>query len=94
VYLQKKDYQAAFKELDELAPRATYQDRINVLRGRVYLAQGDDASAEAEFRKAVAINPDNYGAYILLGQISLQRDNIDQALVEVESLLGTPRNLT
>ena len=43
---------------------------------------------KSEFRKTIEINPKNYQTYILLGQLNVQRNNLPQAVKEVDQLIA------
>jgi tetratricopeptide (TPR) repeat protein len=90
LYLQliTKQFDAALSELDHLAKTASPQDEIHRFRGQVYLAKKDMDSAEKEFRKAIEVNPQNYQTYLLLGQLNLQRNNVAQAIKDVDQLIA------
>jgi Tfp pilus assembly protein PilF len=90
LYLQMQDkkFDAAFAELDRLGKSSSPQDEICKFRGRVYLAKKDTIAAEVEFKKAIQINPKNYQIYILLAQLSLQRNNLPQAIKEVDQAIA------
>jgi pentatricopeptide repeat protein len=88
VQLRNKKYDEALTELGGLSKRGAPQDEIHRLSGQVYLAKGEDAAAERELRKAIEVNPQNYQSYILLGQMNAQRNNIPQALKEVDQLIA------
>ena len=87
LYTKDKKYDAALAELERLSKASPVQDEIHSFRGRIYLAQGKGADAEREFRKTIELNPKNYQAYILLGQLNLQRNNLDQAVKEMDQLI-------
>jgi tetratricopeptide (TPR) repeat protein len=93
LHLKAKNFDAALAELDRLAKSSSPQDEIHRFRGQVFSAKGDTASAESEFRKAIEINPKNYQAYILLGQLNMQRNNIPQAIKEVDQLIAQNNKL-
>ncbi len=85
--LRAGQFDAALTELDRLAKASSPQDEIHRIRGEVYFAKGDLQSAEKEFRKTIEINPQNYQTYILLGNLNLKRNNIPQAIKEVDQLI-------
>ena len=95
VELQLKARQpaAALAELDRWSRTKAPQDEVHRLRGQVYLSGGDLAAAESEFRKTVEVNPQNYQAYLLLAQLNVQRNNIPQALKEVDQLISRNNKL-
>ena len=86
--LKDKKYDAAFAELDRLAMLSSPQDEIRRFRGQVFLSKGDFAAAESEFRKAIEINSKNYQAYMQLAQLNKQRNNLPQAIREVDQLIA------
>jgi tetratricopeptide (TPR) repeat protein len=86
--IQDKQYDAALTELDRISKTKAPQDEISKYRGQVYLAKKDMAAAESEFRKAVQINPKNYRVYLLLAQLNMQRNNLGQAIKEVDQLIA------
>jgi tetratricopeptide (TPR) repeat protein len=94
LYLKNKQYDAAFAELDRLAKTASPQDEIHRFRGQAYLLKGDMDGAEKEFRKVIEVNPQNYQTYILLGQLNMQRNNVAQAIKDVDQLIARNGNLS
>jgi tetratricopeptide (TPR) repeat protein len=92
--LQAKQFDAALSELDRLAKSSTPQDEIHRLRGQIYLAKGDMQAAENEYRKTIELNPQNYQTYILLGNLSVKRNNIPQAIKEVDQLIAKNSKLS
>ncbi len=88
-YTKGKQFDAALAELDRLATMpGSSQDEIHRIRGQVFLAKGDMSAAEREFRKAIELNPQNYQTYILLAQLNMQRNNVPQALKDVDQLIA------
>jgi tetratricopeptide (TPR) repeat protein len=88
VHLQAKQYDAALAELDRLAKSAAPQDEIHRFRGQIYLAKGNAAAAESEWRQTIAINPQNLQTYVLLGQLKAQQNQLPQAIQEVDKLIA------
>ncbi|MGD0310075.1 MAG: tetratricopeptide repeat protein [Acidobacteriota bacterium] len=88
LFTKSKKYDAALAELDRLAKTSAPQDEIHRFRGQVYSAKGDRASAEAEFRKTIELNPRNYQTYVLLGDLSMRSNNVAQAIKEVDQLIA------
>lgn len=88
LYLRDKQYDAALAELDRIGKSSQSQDEVCKFRGQVYLAKGDIAAGEAEFKKAVQLNPKNYQIYILLAQLNLRRNNVAQAIKEVDRAIA------
>lgn len=92
VRVRQGRYQAALEELDRWASRTSYPDMIHVLRGQVFSSRGDHQEAEAEFRKAIEKNPDNFQPYLFLGQLNLMRNDFEQAVREVNQLIARNRD--
>lgn len=88
LFAKSKKYDAALAELDRLAKTSAPRDEIHRFRGQVYLAKGDSTSAEAEFRKTIELNPQNYQTYMLLGDLNMQRNNVAQAVKEADQLIA------
>jgi tetratricopeptide (TPR) repeat protein len=89
VYVREKQFDAAIAELDrvEKMPGAR-NDEIHRIRGQLSIARGDQAAAESEFRKCIELNPKNYQAYFMLGQLKMQQNKIPEALKEVDQLIA------
>jgi Tfp pilus assembly protein PilF len=88
LHLKEKHFDAALAELDRLNKSSSPADEIHRFRGQVFWAKGDTNSAESEFRKAIEINPKNFQTYILLGQLNVQRNNLPQAVKEIDQLIA------
>jgi Tfp pilus assembly protein PilF len=88
LHMKDKHFDAALVELDRIEKTSSPSDEIHRFRGEVFWAKGDTNSAESEFRKAIEINPNNYQTYILLGQLNVQRNNLQQAIKEVDQLIA------
>jgi len=86
--MKTKQYDAALAEIDRWSGTKAPQDEVHRFRGQVYQTKGDLAAADGEFRKAVELNPQNYGAYLLMAQLNVQRSNIPQALKDVDQLIA------
>lgn len=86
--IRDKQYDAALAELDKIGPSFPSKDEYHKLRGQVLFSKGDTAAAEAEFRKGVSVNPKNYQIYILLAQLNLRRNNLSQAIKEVDQAIA------
>jgi tetratricopeptide (TPR) repeat protein len=88
MYLKANRYEAALAELDSLAKTSAPPDELHCFRGRIHEAQGKVAEAEKEFNKTIELNPKNYQAYIYLAQLDLRRNNVQQALRQVDQLIA------
>jgi tetratricopeptide (TPR) repeat protein len=85
--LKSGDVASVIRELDSLSNTSSRKDVYNLYKGQIYLETEDLTRAEAEFRKAISLNPDNSQAYFALGNIYVQRNQIDQAIAEVDKLI-------
>jgi tetratricopeptide (TPR) repeat protein len=90
IYLHMKDrhFENALEEVKLFLKNSSKPDVAHVFKGKIFMAQGNHSQAEKDFRKAIALNKGNYQAYILLGQLYLQQDNLEQAIREVDQLLA------
>ncbi len=93
LHLQAKKIDAALAEVDQWSKMKAPQDEVHRFRGQIYLAKGDAATAEGEFRKTIEVNPQNYQAYILLAQLNMQQNKVPQALKEVDQLIAQNNKL-
>jgi tetratricopeptide (TPR) repeat protein len=88
VLLQSKKLDQALAELDGWSKLGGPQDEIHRFRGQIYLAKGDQASAEIEFRKTIEVNPRNNQTYLYLAQMKMQQKKIPEAIKEVDKLIA------
>jgi tetratricopeptide (TPR) repeat protein len=54
---------------------------------------GDPDAAEKEWRKTIELNPQNFQAYTLLGQLYLKQNKIPQAIKEIDKLIAQDEKL-
>ena len=94
LHMKQKRFDAALSELDSLAKKGAPADEIHRFRGQVYLVKGDTHAAESEFRKTIEINPQSYQTYILLGQLSVQQNDLPKAIRDVDQLIAKNGKLT
>jgi tetratricopeptide (TPR) repeat protein len=82
-YLKKKDFEITAKVIErigELDKNAfVHNVECAALKGKWYREQGDLTSAEKVFTKARANNPDSYYLTDLLGQVTLEKGDIEKA---------------
>lgn len=86
-------FDAALAELDGMKKLAVPMDEIHRSRGEVFLANKNFGAAEAEFRRAVELNPRSYRSYILLGQLNVRRNRLPQAIREIDQLIAADSRL-
>jgi len=94
LHVKEKRFREALEEANRFIEHGSNRDVGHVLRGRILMAQGDFSQAERDFRKAIELRGENYQAYLLLGQLHLQQNNLEQALKEVDQLLVENDTLT
>lgn len=87
-------YDDAIRELNEWQAKAPEDTHwmFALLKGKVQLRAGRLDAAEQEFRRAVALNPENYEAYLQLGQLQAARGRQSEAVAEVDRLLEKDAN--
>ncbi len=93
LYFKDKKYDAALAELDRIGGRSP-QDEVAIFRGKIQSSRNNYGEAEKEFRRAIEINPQNYQAYILLGQLNLQQKKFPEAVAEVDKLIAKNEKFT
>jgi tetratricopeptide (TPR) repeat protein len=86
--LRANKFDEAMAEVDKLSKTAAPQDQVHIFRGRLYVTRKEYGPAEQEFRKALEVNPKNYEPYLHLGQMNIQRNDVQQALKEVDQLIA------
>jgi tetratricopeptide (TPR) repeat protein len=78
--------------LDEAEHIAGKSDRTQQLRGQIFLAQNRLPEAEAAFRAAIALKPDDGSLHYLLGRALKREGKLDDAekeFAQTKRLLGT-----
>jgi tetratricopeptide (TPR) repeat protein len=88
LHIRDKQFDAALAELDRLSKTSVPQDEIHRFRGQVLLDKGDIAGGEAELLKATQINSKNYQSYMLFAQLNVKKNNIAQAIKQVDRLIS------
>ncbi|MFZ0427084.1 MAG: tetratricopeptide repeat protein [Acidobacteriota bacterium] len=89
VYLQQGERDRALSELDDLAAKSEKKAIFHILKGRIYMGAGETVSAERELRRAVEVDPNDYQAYILLGQLMMTEHKMPEAVREVDALIAS-----
>lgn len=87
VHLRRKDFAKALLAIDQLEKKQPNQPMAANLRGRVQLAQKDEAGARKSFERALAIDPSYFGAAASLASMDLAVKNPADAKKRFESLL-------
>jgi tetratricopeptide (TPR) repeat protein len=96
VYISEKEFQKALdvcakyaKQVEEL-PRAAAA--IHYLRGNIYEAMGNPASARDEYETALTKDPNLMNAYLSLAQAYIRENRIDEAIEQYKSMLAKNPN--
>jgi tetratricopeptide (TPR) repeat protein len=78
-YLRLEKPEDALKVLDLLAARTPSDARIDLHRGRIFLARGEVERGIRSLQRSIAKEPGNPGAQFELGRIHYQRNEMPQA---------------
>jgi tetratricopeptide (TPR) repeat protein len=81
------DFQKAQAVADRFLKTTARKDIVHMFKGEMYLSERKFAEAEAQFRKAIALEPKNFGAYLLLGQTKQAQNQLPEAIREVDNLI-------
>jgi Tfp pilus assembly protein PilF len=76
--------------LDQLLEREPENVRALIWRGSLRQSAGNDAGAEADYRRAVEVHPDHVGARCRLGDFLLRHTQAEEALAQYESARHQP----
>jgi Tfp pilus assembly protein PilF len=76
--------------LDRLLERDPGNVRARIGRGSLRQSAGNDAGAEADFRRAVEVQPDHVGARCRLGEFLLRHTQAEEALLQYEHVRPRP----
>jgi putative PEP-CTERM system TPR-repeat lipoprotein len=91
--LASKEYDKALATVDGMARRQPDNAAVQNLKGGVYLAKGDSASARAAFDKALALQPNYFTAVVNLAQLDVHDQKPEAARQRFEAFLQKePKN--
>jgi Tfp pilus assembly protein PilF len=76
--------------LDRLLERQPDNVRALMVRGRLRESAGDDQGAEADFRRAIEVQPDHVAARCQLGEFLLRHNRPEEALHQYEYVRTRP----
>jgi tetratricopeptide (TPR) repeat protein len=76
-----------FQKALQLNPNGDARYVLFLTRGILHFNQGELKRAEADFRSAMALKPEQYNAYLNLAQVHLARDEFEAAARQVEAAL-------
>ena len=88
VFTQQKKYSDALPILEKLAQENSENDYYHFSLGALYFEMKDLKKAEESYKKAIAINPDNYDALNNLGYLLTESENkLEEAKGFIENAL-------
>ena len=92
-HLRKKDFAKALAAIDKLEAKQPDKPLAANLRGRVLLAQKDNAGARKSFERALSIDPNYFAAAASLAALDLADKKPEDAKKRFEALLAkNPKN--
>jgi putative PEP-CTERM system TPR-repeat lipoprotein len=92
-YLRSKDFPKALAAIDKLEAKQPDKPLAANLRGRVLLAQKDNAGARKSFERALSIDPNYFAAAASLAALDVADKKPDDAKKRFEALLAkNPKN--
>jgi len=90
----KKDYRAAAQELQAFAKNNPTNTLGMIQLGKLYMAQGNTAEAEARFEAALKNDPDNLSAATELARLYVIQNRHDRAIQRLNQILSQNPKLT
>jgi type IV pilus assembly protein PilF len=89
-YYQRGQFQVALDEVNKaLAEKPDFVAAYN-MRALIYMALGDNAKAEANYREALRLSPNNADALHNYGWFLCQQKRYDQSFVQFNKALASP----
>jgi tetratricopeptide (TPR) repeat protein len=76
-----------FQKAQQLNPNEDARYVLFLARGILHFNQGELKRAEADFRSAMALRPEQYNAYLNLAQVYLAQDDFEAAAEQVKTAL-------
>lgn len=86
-YAQTKELDKAQSRVDQALSAYPNVSWLHYLKGQVYALQGNGSSAEAEFRRALEIDPNYLPAYSSLAALFINSNQQDRAIAEYKKVL-------
>ena len=81
-YAEKKQYESAIKDFEIIKKLLPDWDGIYILIAQCYKKMGKTAFAKDQLKQAQELNPEHSKAYILMGEIHLEEQEIDEAILQ------------
>jgi tetratricopeptide (TPR) repeat protein len=98
IHAARNEFDTAIKKcerkLEKLDQEPIPSSIVYNLKGGLYLASKKKTLAEASFKKAIELSPNNMHAYYALAGIYLSENRQDQAIAQYEALLDINPNQT
>ncbi len=79
VDLAEKRPEDARRRVESAIAAAPKSDALYIVAGRLYAHVKDMTAAERAFRQALAVNPNNFQAYALLGGVFASQNRLQEA---------------
>ena len=91
--IEDRNYAAALQRIKVGGDAKAAPAMLNLLRAKVYLAQGKYSDAEKSLNETIAINPEMGIAYDLLAEVFLRSGNLSAAMEKLnQSLVKNPND--
>jgi len=86
--MRARDFAGALAQFDELARARPDEGRYHLWRGYALEAKDQDATAEAAFRRAGELRPDDVETRMALANVLASRRLFDESLAQIREALG------
>lgn len=86
-YAQNKEFDKAQSRVDQALSAYPNVSWLHYLKGQVYLVQGNGSAAEAEYRRALELDPNYLPAYSALAALFINSNQQDRAIAEYKKIL-------
>jgi len=83
-HIEVRHYQDALSDLEQVVATSDGDERLLILRGRVYAEAGDHQAAVQDFSAALEVAPESGEAYAGRGLAQLARGRIEEALSDCD----------
>jgi len=90
--LGEKEYSTAFQRVETQLGRNPKAPEPLMLEAKIFLAQGNTNKAETALLKAIELQPDSRGVYLLLAQLYVASHENEKALADLKQVLAKNPN--